>query len=417
MRVSALNKGPLMARLAHRVGLVITALAAGQAVAKPPEPPPARSAPKPVSQTELQEDLQRFAGEFFSRLADASAPLLKAEAVDVRELTLRQLLRYESSALDIATGPAPEVDLLDMYVFIGLSRSVLARHWLPKLGEPARPILETFDSSQRRLDTIASRVLTAQQLTRLRGTIEAWVAANPDRVNVEGLRFTEFSRIAGRLKDEAEPGGLLKSVKDATQAADQAVLAADRMRFLASRLPFLLRLQTRLGVSEVTSDSLGRLDELGRRLEAGTATARPLVREMSMLTQQSKQMAQETRALLTELDPILHRLPPPNELQKTLGAVERLEDKTVVLLDKTREVLVRLDAVLPEHPASAEATLTVADGHVDRLMRRGTLYLIGTGAAWSLLFWGGYVLAKTLTSTTRHEPKPGGGFWHRSPRH
>jgi hypothetical protein len=77
---------------------------------------------EPVSQAELLEDVQRFTSDFMLRIADRATPLEESPSAVVREAALRRVLVYESMALDIASGPLPELNLVDMLVFVSLSR-------------------------------------------------------------------------------------------------------------------------------------------------------------------------------------------------------------------------------------------------------------------------------------------------------
>jgi hypothetical protein len=47
----------------------------------------------------------------------------------VSDTALRETLIYVSSAIEIATGPLPSVNLVDMLVFLRLCRVAVERHW------------------------------------------------------------------------------------------------------------------------------------------------------------------------------------------------------------------------------------------------------------------------------------------------
>src|SRR5262245_34456082 len=83
-----------------------------------------------MTQAELQQELERFTGEFMSRMSETSEALYEQSGPKERENILRLVLLYDSSVLDIATDARPEVGLLDMVVFVGLVRGVFERHWL-----------------------------------------------------------------------------------------------------------------------------------------------------------------------------------------------------------------------------------------------------------------------------------------------
>src|SRR5262245_42986275 len=71
-----------------------------------------------VPEFELQQELQRFTTQFADRITQATDVLEQSPRAEVRDEALRKNLLYVSSAMEIATGPFPEVSLLDMIVFI-----------------------------------------------------------------------------------------------------------------------------------------------------------------------------------------------------------------------------------------------------------------------------------------------------------
>lgn len=350
-----------------------------------------------VTQLELQEELQRFAAGLSARLVDAGQELFSSESSETRETALRLLLMYQSSALDIATGPMPEVSLLDMVVFVRLTRSVFERHWLAQFGTNGQRLLEAFDQSMGELDEVVARVLTPAQHQRLIALIERWLAANPDRVRVEAIRFPEFSRVAGGVAEAEETRGLFNSIRSATKSADEAVLLAERFRVLSIRIPYLLRLQARVGASDITSDLLLRLSEAEMKLQA-LNNLRPFVAELTRLGVEARTAAQESRLLLAELQPLLERLPQPGVVADGLGSLNTLSDKAMVTTERLAHVMDRAEAILPKDPA---ATALQAEKQVDHLMRKAALYLVLVGVAWSLVFWGGYAAATAINRAGR----------------
>src|SRR5262249_50852468 len=159
------------------------------------------------------------------------------------------------------------------------------------------------------------------------------------------------------------------------KSAEEAMLLADRLRFLVSRVPFLLRLQARLGASEILSDAFDRMKGVEQSFSKASAEARPLIRDLSALTQQSREAVHEAREVIAELSPIVERLPPPGELRQTIGAADQLGNTTLLLLDRTEAVLGRVET-LSHQGAAGEAALGAAEKHLDQIMRKASLYLI-----------------------------------------
>jgi hypothetical protein len=349
-----------------------------------------------ITQAELQQDLQRVASELFARFTEASLPL-EHRPTEIRDEGLRYLLRVDSSALDIVTGPTPETNLLDMVVFVRLSRSVFERHWLSVFGEDGPAFLTAWRDNEADVGAIAKKVLSDEKLAWLDAQIDEWLQRNPDRIKVEGIRFTSFSQIERGISAERarEASGLFGAVRAATRSADEALLLAERLRFAMSRAPFLLRLQARLGVSEITTEEIARLEELTRGLRKSSEVG-DLTTRLSTLAREGQTAAKETQEALAALKPVLDRLPPPEEIHRLLASTSTLTEQNIALLERAERVLGQLQGLLPKDPQTTVSTITSAERRLDRVTRRGLAYLVALGAAWCVLFWGGYVLARLV---------------------
>lgn len=208
---------------------------------------------------ELQEELERFTTRFSDSVSQATSALERSERPEVSEEALRKSLRYISSALEIASGLAPGVNLLDMIAFVHLCRSVLETHMLD--GEGSAELSRAFATAESELAEIASRALAPNQYAQVIAVADSWLGANPEHTHVEGVRLADFSAEAGSAAAgrAAQARGLLGSVKTATHTANQAMVLGERALFLLHRMPFLWRLQARLAVREMVRDTLAQL--------------------------------------------------------------------------------------------------------------------------------------------------------------
>ena len=222
---------------------------------------------------ELQQSVQRFTGEFLDGLSEA-ADAIRVNDPQYENAAMRRLLVYSSSVLDIASGPHPVVNVLDMLVFVTLSRQALERYWVAQLGPHSQQLVTAFAAGEQTMWSLSDDVISHEQQAEVRALIEAWRVDHPERVRVEWVRFTDFTVRANLAVQEQSQRarGLLGSFKSAAQSADQALMLADRGVFLVNRLPFLIRLHLRVGVQETIDDSLSRLDDL----PSLTAAARKL---------------------------------------------------------------------------------------------------------------------------------------------
>jgi hypothetical protein len=218
-----------------------------------------------LSERELQQWLQRFTTQFTDRIIQATEVLEQSSNPGIRDQALRKTLLYFSSALEIATGPFPAIDLLDMIVFVRLSRASLEEHWVPTLyAAEGVEMVEVFAKSEQDLWEMAGVALGTEQRDQLMRLIDDWRAENPRQVRVEGIRLSDFSTAAGNVAAAraAQAKGLLSSVKTATQTANQALHLSERGLFLLHRLPFLWRLQVRLAARELLGDALKQAQQV-----------------------------------------------------------------------------------------------------------------------------------------------------------
>jgi hypothetical protein len=246
-----------------------------------------------VTRAELQDLLLRFEGNFSEDLRDAAKDLESSSDPKIRNRILNNLLLYDSSSLSIALGPVPESNLLDMVVFVVLCRETFEDYWIPNVyGQKGLPILGALRGKQAEIEHVASLVLTPDQVQLLEGLIERWRQAHPGQFAVEGVRLTEIAEETGAQKSStrAQAGGLLAAVERATIATDEAVLLGERSLYYAQRLPALIRMQARVGLSELMS-SLSSVS-------ADVPASMPVLASMDSLLKNGTIAAKETHQLL-----------------------------------------------------------------------------------------------------------------------
>lgn len=312
-----------------------------------------------ITQAELADDIMRFEGRFADRVAHASAPLEASDSADLRQRALENELRYDTSALDIAVGPLPEADLLDMVTFVELSRDLLERHWIPDVfGAQGAPMDKAFRESSTDIWAIARKVLTPAQCSELVAVIREWRAAHPDQVYVESVRLSDFAEIAGQeaTRIDQEASGLLAGAQKAVQAVDASRMLGERALFALQRMPALLRMQTRLTASDVLGDATERLAQVpnpaegasGRRMERLLVELQQLLvdsqkaLELANATFESpnlrpavadiRAMAAQLTELLRELNRTLESPAQARAVEQTSAVADRLEKTTNRLL-------------------------------------------------------------------------------------
>jgi len=158
----------------------------GQAVRAITPGPKEKPAPEAM---EVQQNLLRFAEEF------AAAMIIDAEKLrrGTNPLTLAELLPRKialtTEICSIASGPNAVANLLDMTIFVTVTRMALEEYWQPKVyGDSALSGLEDCRLAEKEIWRLAGQVLKPEQQAELHVAIEAWHRLNPHLENLLAAR-------------------------------------------------------------------------------------------------------------------------------------------------------------------------------------------------------------------------------------
>src|SRR5262245_53353206 len=131
----------------------------------------------------LQLDVMRFADEYTARVTDRVVVFQRDnEDPRVRLVAQTWLVTQATSAFTIASGPNPELNAIDMLVFVVLSRMVIEDFWVAELyGTRSAGLLDMHRALEGRAWTLASKLLTPAQSSELKSSIDAWHQQNPNQ--------------------------------------------------------------------------------------------------------------------------------------------------------------------------------------------------------------------------------------------
>jgi hypothetical protein len=277
---------------------------------------------------------------------------------------------------------------------------VCASRWVSLAGESVHELLTVLTTASDEVWSIARKILTPEQEVRLARMIASWQEENPDQHRVEGIRFVEFSAMARDAHRIGEASGLLSPVKAVTARADQALLLGERAMFLAPRIPFLIRLHTRVGALEVLDDvtsKLAHVEGLLRKvteLEPMLHHTNELLRRAGDLTVQAgttigaaRELSDTALPLLQGAERLLAGGPEHTAMPNRVELLMRASDG---LLARVHELLGRVTALVGDDPAQA---LAAVEGSVTRSAEQLLWKAGAVGAALIALFWAGYFLA------------------------
>ena len=210
-----------------------------------------------VTRGQLQATLMDFADRFASSVATYASDFENELTSPKARLTASRLKFYPlASAFQIASGPDPGVALLDMVVFVTLSRIIWEEHWRPQVfGDPAKVMVKGLQKLEADIWSIAERVLTHEEQEELRALILEWRRSNPEETGVTFVRFDDFGKLRpdSALVRASRAGGFFADVAEAARATDEIRLLGDRAMYMFSRMQVLSSLQVNLAYAEVAS--------------------------------------------------------------------------------------------------------------------------------------------------------------------
>jgi len=276
---------------------------------------------------EVQQTLMRFTGEFSAQMI-AGIDLLRlgTNDVDPKE-TLNMKIVIVSEPCAIASGPNAVANLLDMTVFVTVTRLAIEDYWQPKIfGDSAQPILEACRSLETNIWEIAGKLLSAPQLEELRQAIAAWRQLHPVPERVMGARAVGFATEVARARkaDTAAPGSVfgllgldpLSGLDPATREIALSRMFAERALFIAQWMPRLVRWQI-----ELMSLNAVSMPEVQQVITNTTHLAASVDRFATIAEKLPGQIGTEREEILKTIDSQAKQLTPlVNEVRQTLAA-------------------------------------------------------------------------------------------------
>lgn len=213
-------------------------------------------APGMMTEAALRQEVQRFANRYISAVGEFAVQRVEdtARPPEERLASLRLARSLNTSALEIAIGPRPLVNLLDMMVLTSLTR----RRAEIQMGvggfyrrEDLAAIVPTLVGLEADIWAVGAQVLAPEQLASLRGLIDAWLRENPDKEYVADVRLDAFAAEHGesQLAGAWELGSisdlsLVPELDSAAEAADEMRLLLERYMVYFQHLPGILRWET-----------------------------------------------------------------------------------------------------------------------------------------------------------------------------
>ncbi len=210
----------------------------------------------------LQQKVMRYADQYVEQLSSVTEILAQQtgnpnQVIDI----LNWRFTNSMSAVQIAAGPNPITNAVDMVVMVSLSRHVVENTWPGVLGDRAQPALDTYLALEKEAWRLVEGIGTEAEQAELRSVLDRWYREYPDLRSAAFIRFADFAGAGARAKIPVSPGLLgivgldpLAGIDPAVQQVEQARQLAERSVYYAQRLPVLLGMQTSLAAARFGSD-------------------------------------------------------------------------------------------------------------------------------------------------------------------
>jgi hypothetical protein len=208
--------------------------------------------PGAIKRQELQSAIMRYADRYTAFMS------MEAERIDQNATTPQQRsfaagLKVETrtAAVDIAVGPNPVENLLDLIVLVTLTRVELETYWVPEVlgSDMGESLINTARNLEKDIWKRSAKVLTSAQQQTLKELIIQFNEEHPDQHFFWEMRFGEFSdQRAADLARVEQTGGLLGEVRQTRETVEEVQDFTERLMYYMLRAPTLTRLEAELGM-------------------------------------------------------------------------------------------------------------------------------------------------------------------------
>jgi len=310
---------------------------------------------------QLQLNVMRFADEYTARITDQVVAFQQGTDSPTERLMAQSwLVSQATAAFTIASGSNVELNAIDMLVFVTLSRMVMEDRWSrERYNSQADGLLDAHKAMEQRIWSFASELLTPEQISELRASLEAWHRDNPLQravpfIHLEDFAFATSNTRTGNISTSSifsfigiDP---LSNLDPAVRELTQSRQLAERAVYYGQRTPKLLSMQVQQLVFElaVMPESVGLLQNIGQFSAAAQQTS-TLAADLPDL------LARERAATIDQLTGILDAR--EGQLQALIIELRSTLEAGTATSDSVQGTIASLDALMARfEPVESSAT-------------------------------------------------------------
>jgi hypothetical protein len=301
-------------------------------------------------ETQLQLRVMRYADGYMDAVVRVGGRL-QAEATDssLRFRLLDFQVKQSTAAVQIAAGPNPRINAVDMVVLASLTRATVAQNLPPIIGARADPAIDTFWRMEQGAWSLVD-FLTPAQKSDLKRRLDAWAPNAASLDSVAFNRLADFARASGLPGDDpkasdsilaligADP---LEGLNPALQEVQRSRILAERAIYYAERSPMLFDLQSRAlsGAIADMPESRSLLATSNRVGESAARLVETAAQMPSVLSKEREATIQQLFASMEAQQGTMRQL--LAEVRQSLDAGRGASDSVQGVLDRT-DALMRL---------------------------------------------------------------------------
>ena len=312
-------------------------------------------------ESQLQLKVMRFADGYVDAVSRACARA-QSEATDSR-LRYRLVdfqIKQATAAVQIAAGPNPSINAVDMVVLASLTRASVAHNLPATMGSKAQPIIEAFARLEKGAWPLVD-FLTPAQEADLRRRLAAWT---PDAASLDSVTFNrleDFAKASGLpANQQSAPNSILALIgadplaglRPAVREIERSRILGERAIYYAERTPMLLDLQTRaLGAAVADMPETRSVIATANRVgESAALLADTVVMLPETFRKEREATIQQLLTAMEQQQGVMREL--MVEVRQSLEAVPKASDSIRGVLDGIDALMRRPKAGEPPPPGS-----------------------------------------------------------------
>lgn len=208
---------------------------------------------------EVQNNLMRFANAYFDTIVVGFGTIEHSLSGKDAADALRWKLGLASEVINVATGPRPISSLIDLTIFMAITKQAIEKRWPVEKYKSSAPLLESITLSEEDVWRLSSLVIKNDQQKELKESIDSWCKNNPNPETILIAKGQSFAEQISKPKINSKNNPVqassvftllgvdpLSGLDPATREIAETRMFAERALFVTQKIATLMRWQIQL---------------------------------------------------------------------------------------------------------------------------------------------------------------------------